>query len=119
MTEEARVLTRELLRRHENVCRKFTVTAAEDVNETMVKGSVISYGMLCTLAGVPFLTRGVGPFLAEVWDWCNESGWPQLNALAVNGETGIPGDGYYQVELWPDEVRKCIAFRGYPASASM
>ena len=119
MTEEARVLTRELLRRHENICRKFAVEGPEDVSEPMVSESVMSYGTLCTLAGLPFLTRGVGPFLGEVWDWCNERGWPQLNSLAVNGETGIPGDGYYQIELWPDEIRRCIAFRGYPASASI
>jgi hypothetical protein len=119
MTEEARVLTKELLRRHENVCRRFTITKAEDVTETMVRESVISYGSLCMLAGVPFLTRGVGPFLGEVWDWCNERGWPQINALAVNGETGIPGDGYYKLDLWPEEVRKCIAFRSYPSPSTI
>ena len=119
MTEEARVLARELLRRHERICQKLAVSRPEDVTENMVKQSTIAYGELCTLTGVPFLTRGVGPFLGEVYDWCAARGWPQLNSLAVNSDTGLPGEGYYQIELWPEEVRKCITFRGYPSSVTI
>jgi len=119
MTEEARVLARELLRRHERLCKSLPVSKSEDVTDSMITLSVISYGALCTQAGIPFLTRGVGPFLGEIYDWCAARAWPQLNALAVNGESGIPGEGYYQIELWPEEVRKCIMFRGYPPSSSI
>ena len=47
--------------------------------------------------------------------------WPPLNALAVNGETGMPGEGYdgapgCDLLRWPEEVRRCIAFGGYPSS---
>jgi hypothetical protein len=45
-------------------------------------------------------------------------GYPPLNALAVNAQTRMPGDGYYgaeQCQFWPKEVRACLVFQGYPA----
>ncbi len=124
MTEEARVLARELLRRHEAVRQDLGVDLPDDVTDGMIIGSVISYGVLCDRAGVSFLTHRVGHFLGEVADWCDENGWPPLNALAVNATTGIPGEGYDGASgctllNWPREVRTCVAFSGYPPSASL
>jgi hypothetical protein len=124
LTAEARVLARELLRWHEQICQQFTVSTAEDVTAGMIDQSVIRYGVLCERAGVPFLTHGVGLFLGEIAEWCAENGWPPLNALAVNSETGMPGDGYdgaagCSLLTWPDEVKRCIAFDRYPTAASL
>jgi len=124
LTGEARVLARELLRCHEQICEQFAVSTAKDVTAGMITRSVISYSVLCERAGVPFLTHGVGWFLGEIAEWCAEKGWPPLNALAVNNETGMPGEGYEvaagcSLFTWPDEVRKCIAFDRYPTAASL
>jgi len=46
-----------------------------------------------------------------------------LNSLAVNGTTGLPGDGYdgaggFHIVNWPANVEQCIRFSGYPATFS-
>jgi hypothetical protein len=61
----------------------------------------------------------VGSFLGEVADWCAAQGHPPLNSLAVNADTGIPGEGYegaggFKIVDWPTEVEQCIRFVGYP-----
>lgn len=124
MTEEARALTRELLRHHEQVCESFGVDAAENVTDRMIDQSIIPYGVFCERAGVPFLTRGVGQFLQETAEFCDQNDWPPLNALAVNVETGMPGDGYdiapgCALIRWPEDVKRCIAFGGYPPSTEI
>jgi hypothetical protein len=124
LTEEARVLARELLRRHEQICHQLGVRQPKDVTDGMVNQCIIFYGVLCDRAGVPFLTHGVGQFLGEIAEWCDEHGWPPLNALAVNAEEWMPGDGYDEAAgcaliSWADAVKKCIAFRRYPASTSI
>src|SRR5579862_4284953 len=82
----------------------------------------ISYGDLCGQAGVPYLTRRPGEFLLEVAEWCEARRFPPINALAVNGETGIPGYNYDQApgctfENWEEVADEVIAFRGYPETA--
>jgi hypothetical protein len=124
LSEEARVLARELLRRHEQICRQLGVSAAKDVTDGMIDRSVISYGILCDRAGVPFLTHSVGWFLEEIAEWCAGNSWPLLNALAVNSETRMPGDGYEgaaggSLSTWAEEVKKCIAFECYPTAESL
>jgi hypothetical protein len=124
MDEEARVLARELLRRHEQICRQLGVHTAEEVTDGMIDRSMMAYGVLCDRAGVPFLTHVSGHFLGEIAEWCIENEWPPLNALAVNGESKEPGHGYdgaagCSLSAWVDEVKKCIAFSGYPSSASI
>jgi hypothetical protein len=124
LTEEARVLARELLRHHEQMCRQLALRNPEEVTDGMVNQSIIFYGDLCDRAGVPFLTRSVGHFLAEIAEWRDENSWPPLNALAVNSESKEPGDGNDEAAgcallRWPNDVRKCIAFHGYPKSASI
>src|SRR5690348_13660196 len=121
MTEEAISLARTLLKHHRQVCMKYGATP-QSVTDRMIQESVISYGTLCESAGVPFLTHGVGRFLDEIGQWCEENRWPLLNSLAVNRQTGMPGEGYDGAHggdllLWPDQVRKCIAFQGYPETA--
>ncbi len=83
---------------------------------------LIAYGVLCTLAGVPHLTRYPGRFLQEIAEWCAANGWPPLNALAINADEGHPGSHYdvapeCSLLNWPAEVDECIAFRGYPRQA--
>jgi len=123
-TLEAQVLARELLRHHEQVCRQLGVGKPKDVHDGMIGRSVMPYGTLCELAGVPFLTYCVGRYLGEIAEWCDKNGWPPLNALAVNNETRMPGDGYdgavgCDLLEWPEQARKCIAFGRYPLSATI
>ncbi len=80
---------------------------------------MLPYGELCTKANLDFLTRGVGPFLYQIAEWCADSGFPPLNSLAVNGTTKVPGEGYdtapgcSEINWW-NEVRACIACNKYP-----
>jgi hypothetical protein len=111
MTPEARALAQVLLEHHAAVC-----AAATDFNSCL-----IFYSSLCERAGVPYLTRGVGPFLREVADWCATRGWPPINALAVSRDTHMPGEGYdgapgCSLLTWPAEAEAALTFKGYPPS---
>jgi hypothetical protein len=84
-----------------------------------VGACLIPYGTLCDRAGVPYLTRGVGNFLREVAEWCHDNDWPPINSLAVNHDSLMPGEGYdlapgCSLLHWPDQVKACITFTGYP-----
>ena len=119
MTTESIAIANVLLKNHREFCRDFEGLMPESITDKMVKQSVIPYRSLCKWAGVPFLTDSIGRFLSEVGEWCEENGWPLLNSLAVNRETGLPSFGYDaahggDLSLWPEHVRKCIAFAGYP-----
>lgn len=119
MTAEANTIANELLKHHRQVCRAFEGMKPKDITDRMVGQSVIFYGNLCERAGVPFLTHGVGQFLGEVAERCEENGWPPLNSLAVNRATGMPGGGYdgapgSDLLHWPEQVRQCMVFGGYP-----
>jgi len=64
------------------------------------------------------MTEKVGDFLNELAEWCQSCGLPPINALAVNGQTGYPGVGYFLAPgcgNWDDEVAACIACKAYPA----
>jgi hypothetical protein len=81
----------------------------------------ITYGDLCSQAGVPHLTRNPGVFLAEVAAWCfaHNPRLPPINALAVNAETDMPGDNYdlapgCSLLNWPAERDAVIRCRDYP-----
>jgi hypothetical protein len=109
MTAEARALAQTLVAHHKSVCAP----------GRPADSCLIVYGTLCERAGVPFLTRGVGPFLREVAEWCAANAWPPINALAVNRETRMPGEGYdgapgCSLVDWAREVRAAIDFQGYP-----
>ena len=107
----ATALANELLARHAHVCHPGAAIGA----------CVIPYGDLCDQAGCPEVTRGVGQFLGEVAAWCGENAYPPINSLAVNRDSQMPGDSYdvavgCSLLGWPDEVRACIDFGGYPAA---
>jgi len=119
MTAEATTIASALLKYHKEVCRGFNGVPPENINDRMVEQSVIFYGDLCERAGVPFLTHGVGRFLGEIAEWCEENGWPRLNSLAVNRATGMPGVGYdgapgSDLLHWPEQVWQCMVFADYP-----
>jgi hypothetical protein len=118
MTPEANALARILLRHHQQNCQGLAPTPMT-VTDGMIGRCVVPYGQLCDRAGMGFLTPSVGMFLNEIAEWCDKNGWPPLNALAVNRETGMPGEGYDEASgcallEWPEQVRKCIVFGGYP-----
>ncbi|MCZ2153397.1 MAG: hypothetical protein LC114_05780 [Bryobacterales bacterium] len=119
MTAEATAIAKVLLRHHSQHCGAYEGVIPKSITDTTVAQCVIFYGSLCERAGVPFLTHGVGRFLGEIAEWCEENGWPPLNSLAVNRATGMPGVGYdgapgSDLLHWPEQVRKCIVFDGYP-----
>jgi hypothetical protein len=80
---------------------------------------LLTIDRLCARAGMPEYTGSVAVSLVKVARWCADRGWPPLNALAVNKETGKPG-AYYRLAAgctvlgWRDEVAACLAFDGYP-----
>ena len=112
MTPESTAIASVLLKNHREFCREFEGLMPEEISDGMVEQSVIPYGDLCEWAGFPFLLPGVGRFLDEIGEWCEENDWPLLNSLAVNRKSRMP-DGS-DLLLWPDQVRRCIAFDGYP-----
>lgn len=116
MSPEARALAQVLLDHHREVCRRPDGPPSAD-------SALIPYGVLCEGAGLPDLSRNVGPFLREIAQWCYENGWPPINSLAVNYATRMPGRGYDKAPScsllsWPDEVAACIEFTGYPDVAA-
>ena len=88
MTPEAHALAKALLNHHKQSCQARSVAGAS------ADSHLISYTALCERAGLPWLTRAVGPFLREVAEWCQANGWPPINSLAVNAGTRMPGEGY-------------------------
>lgn len=115
MTAEARALAQVLLDHHRTVCWPKRGTQAD------IDSCLIVYTPLCERAGMPHLTRSVGQFLREVAQWCEANGWPPINALAVNRDSRMPGDGYdgapgCSLLKWPDEARAAIEFDGYPTA---
>jgi hypothetical protein len=94
------------------------IVAGTDLADSHVTRLSIRYGTLCAMAGLPFLSRSSGRYLREIAAWCENEGWPPINALVVN-ESGLPGEGYDLAPgggyaEWPEDVRDAIAFEGYP-----
>jgi hypothetical protein len=117
MSPEAQKLAQALLDHHKKVCRLQTEATAG------VDSCLVTYGDLCERASLSHLKPSVGKFLREVAQWCLENGWPPLNALAVNHDTGKPGHGYdgapgCSLARWEDEATACIKFGAYPARVS-
>jgi hypothetical protein len=110
------MLANALLDHHRAVCVPHTS------RPPIVDRCVITYGDLCSQANVPGLERSVGHFLQEVAEWCAAHGYPPINALAVNADSRMPGEGYdlapgCSIMRWPAEATDAIAFAGYPATA--
>lgn len=114
MRRESRLLANALLEHHRQV-----VTAKPPGKKIIESHYAIPYGRLCTVAGVPHVLPVISDFLLEVAEWCAGAGFPALNALAVNANTGIPGPGYdgaggFAIVDWPDELGRCVRYKGYP-----
>lgn len=88
MTPQAQALYSELLAHHAHVCEN------HHLDPPHIDACVIPYGVLCSQAGVPELTRRVGDYLLEIARYCHSRGWPPINSLAVNVDTRMPGDSY-------------------------
>lgn len=112
-TPEARTLANILLEHHRFLRDHLKLTP-----DTVQPKHMLPYGELCTRAGMDYLTRGVGHFLPQVAQWCLSNGLPPLNAMAVNAQTKMPGDGYYAAAGshldWWNDVQACIACSKYP-----
>src|SRR5262245_33580397 len=112
----SRALGQVLLEHHNRVTTRYPPG-----EKLVLNRYTISYNELCGKAKAHDLTRIVGKFLGEIADWCAAEDWPPLNALAVNAETGIPGEGYDKaggglcnIVNWPAEIERCIRFKEYP-----
>jgi hypothetical protein len=113
MSPIARSLTNALLEHHHATCEP------HGGRSVIVDRFVIVYSDLCTRAGLPGLERGIGRYLQEVAEWCQENEWPPLNSLAVNKDSRLPGDNYdvapgCSLSNWQTEAERTILFRGYP-----
>jgi hypothetical protein len=113
---ESRALGQVLLDHHRQITSKYPPG-----EKLVIEHYLLPYNVLCTRAHASYLTRIVGSFLGEIADWCAAEGWPPLNSLSVNAETGMPGEGYDRagsglcnIVNWPREVEQCIRFKKYP-----
>lgn len=84
---------------------------------------VIAFGDLCDDAGTRHILRSIGMFLLEIAEWCAARRHPPINALAVQAETGLPGDNYdvapgCTLLGWPQEADNVIAYRGHPETVA-
>jgi len=107
----------ERTQRHKQRCQDLKVTP-ETVTDEMVWSSVICYGDLCREARVSIPPVGIGRYLDEIGEYCEERDYPLLNALAISKKFQKPGHGYEGAHggnrrLWRRQVRKCIVFK-YP-----
>jgi hypothetical protein len=106
MTPFAQDLCNALLRRHRQCCLSINVLAA-DVTAEMVNRTTIGYEALCAEINAAELVRTIGKSLDEIATWCRDSGFPPLNALAVDARTSVPSYGYFEADgcgQWEEEV---------------
>ena len=112
-TDEARMLANIVLEHHGYLRGHLWLTP-----DTVQPKHPLPYGEHWTRAGLGYLTHGVDHFFGQVAYWCQSNGLPLLNALAVNAQTKMPGDGYYAVAgshlNWWSNVQACIACGKYP-----
>jgi hypothetical protein len=54
---------------------------------------VLSYSTIEKMTGLP--KQGMGKFLSLIQRYCEHHKLPLLNALAVNQQEGLPGEGYH------------------------
>jgi len=109
-------LANELLKHHRRYRRD-----SKSVNQKAVEKTIITYKDLAQRAKTAW--RGIGRPLGEIAEWCDDEGWPPLNALAVNGKTREPGPEYdgaanCHSASWCMDVRAVISFKGYPPKVS-
>lgn len=80
---EAQALGQKLLDHHHDVCSAVS-NPASALTDSQVAQNTIRYGTLCERAGIWELRRISGGFLHEIAVWCEQQGWPPINALVVN-----------------------------------
>jgi len=56
-------------------------------------GKTYTYGGLCAEMGLHH--RAAAWFLGVIQNYCEKQKFPALQALVVNSETGLPGNGYH------------------------
>ena len=88
------------------------------INYETYAASGCRYGDLCKEAKVSIPYIGIGPYLDEIGAYCEDKGYPLLNALAISKKFKKPGLGYEAAHggnrsSWGRQVRDCIAFK-YP-----
>jgi hypothetical protein len=121
MTEVARKLYKALFDQHKRHCQILR-SAPETLTDGMVRSCLIFYGILCKKAKVSVPPIGIGRYLDEIGAYCEDNGYPLLNALAVTKKSQKPGQGYDNAHggnlgQWKRQVRDCIAFKDYPDKA--
>ena len=71
---------------------EIAVSAFQTLAEVAVNQETITYGELGKRVGVHH--RATFLPLGYLWGWCQDRGYPHLNALVVNKSTGVPGHAY-------------------------
>lgn len=112
MTPKAQAVAEVLINRHARLCTERERKTARSVDAFDVQACIITYVKLCKEAkvGAPI---GVGYFLNEIHEKCVANGWPTLASLVVKKLTRKPAMNYPGKD-WNAEIRRCIAFPGYP-----
>ena len=118
MKPKTRAITQVLLKR-----RRAAHSSLSKGVEYLIINHTIEYAELCHRAGNPCHPQSAGKYLTELAAWCQEKGWPPLNALAVqqvrDKSKRTPGAQYDEapgcdLRRWKDQLLSCIAFEGYP-----
>jgi hypothetical protein len=86
--------------------------------EAIRMGRTITYTELAGRAGPPLTRRQVHrQLLTPLANRCRVAGLPDLSALVVRKDTGMPGAGWHGVKpsadpdgVWADAVAKCFAY---------
>jgi hypothetical protein len=92
-----------------------SIIATPITDHVLVDKYLISYGLLIERAGLSayLAPRSISPFLREIAEECSKLGLKPLNALAVNGETRMPGASYddaggFKLTDWARDVPETI-----------
>jgi hypothetical protein len=114
-TPQAWALARGLLNHHRQITSAVKIAAAADITDDIVNRCTITYGDLGKKVRARYIPRSMGRYLSEVENWCHaHDEWPLLTALVVTKRKKRPGIGYGSPKHWPEEVRSCLSFQGYP-----
>lgn len=82
------------MRREERAQQLWSLLAWAAINR-----QTLSYGIVAKLTGVP--PPSLGDFLRPIQQFCIENNLPALTSIVVQGETGIPGEGFIAAEDVP------------------
>lgn len=96
-----------------------------EVRRTMMDEPVLTiganYAVLIERARVPLSPKNCGRQMEHIAEWCKEHSLPPLNALAVNADSHMPGEGYdgaaddyCHIRRWPEEVEAVRQCGEYP-----